>query len=242
MIPSLRSFASVLLFTSSFLILPAMAIDIDDVQTAVFTPSCALSGCHDNTQPPILLAGQSFDNIVNLPAGQMPSLNYIEPGEPSNSYLVRTIEGTGLGSRMPSGGSLSAANIQLVRDWVSQGALQSEAKNPKTGLWWNPAESGWGVTLTQQGDIIFATMFTYDTNGFPTWYVASNCAITGESCTGDLYSVVGGSAITEDWNPNLIVDTVGSITFEFDDDDNGTISFDIYGIDGAKDITRQVFN
>ena len=29
-------------------------------------------------------------------------------------------------------------------------------------LWWNPAESGWGVNFTHQGDIIFATWFTYD--------------------------------------------------------------------------------
>ncbi len=28
------------------------------------------------------------------------------------------------------------------------------------GLWWNPAESGWGLHLTQQGDILFAWWFT----------------------------------------------------------------------------------
>jgi hypothetical protein len=28
-------------------------------------------------------------------------------------------------------------------------------------MWWNPAESGWGVNLTHQGDILFATLFTY---------------------------------------------------------------------------------
>src|SRR5215831_3630119 len=28
-------------------------------------------------------------------------------------------------------------------------------------LWWNPAESGWGVNLQQQGNILFATWFTY---------------------------------------------------------------------------------
>ncbi|HEY3585288.1 MAG TPA: hypothetical protein VGL90_13045, partial [Casimicrobiaceae bacterium] len=39
-------------------------------------------------------------------------------------------------------------------------------------LWWVPSESGWGVQFVQQGALIFATMFVYDANGKPTWYVA----------------------------------------------------------------------
>jgi hypothetical protein len=40
------------------------------------------------------------------------------------------------------------------------------------GLWWAaPAgfESGWGINLAHQGDVIFATWFTYDVNGKPWW-------------------------------------------------------------------------
>ena len=36
------------------------------------------------------------------------------------------------------------------------------------GLWWNaPAasESGWGINFAHQGDVIFATWFTYDLTG-----------------------------------------------------------------------------
>ena len=32
-------------------------------------------------------------------------------------------------------------------------------------MWWNPLESGWGISLTHQGNVIFATWFTYDTSG-----------------------------------------------------------------------------
>ena len=43
-------------------------------------------------------------------------------------------------------------------------------------LWYAaPAESeaGWGVNFTHQGDIIFATWFTYDVDGTPLWLVAT---------------------------------------------------------------------
>ncbi len=38
-------------------------------------------------------------------------------------------------------------------------------------LWWaaGGAESGWGINLTHQGDVLFATWFTYDSDGTPLW-------------------------------------------------------------------------
>ena len=32
-------------------------------------------------------------------------------------------------------------------------------------LWWVPAESGWGINISQQGDVMFATWFIYGANG-----------------------------------------------------------------------------
>ena len=40
------------------------------------------------------------------------------------------------------------------------------------GLWWRApvgSEAGWGVNFAHQGDIIFATWFTYDADGKPWW-------------------------------------------------------------------------
>ncbi|HEX8740960.1 MAG TPA: hypothetical protein VF925_12565, partial [Casimicrobiaceae bacterium] len=39
-------------------------------------------------------------------------------------------------------------------------------------IWWaSPAgsESGWGINLTQEGNAIFGTWFTYDVDGTPLW-------------------------------------------------------------------------
>jgi len=34
-------------------------------------------------------------------------------------------------------------------------------------LWWNPAESGWGVTVDHQQDVMFLTFFIYRSDGSP---------------------------------------------------------------------------
>lgn len=38
-----------------------------------------------------------------------------------------------------------------------------------TGSWFAPANSGWGFSLTEQGDFIGGVLFTYDSTGAPTW-------------------------------------------------------------------------
>ncbi len=92
------------------------------IQSDIFTPNCALSGCHGDTQNPRLNAGQAYDNIVNVVSSQ--GIDYIEPGDPANSYLYKKITGTGIiGTRMPRNASpLSAAVIDSVRSWIERGA------------------------------------------------------------------------------------------------------------------------
>src|SRR5664279_1199043 len=48
-----------------------------------------------------------------------------------------------------------------------------------TGIWYDPAQPGWGMGITQQGDTIFAVLFVYDASHKPTWLVASNVVDTG---------------------------------------------------------------
>jgi cyclophilin family peptidyl-prolyl cis-trans isomerase len=130
-----------------------------------------------------------------------------------------------------------SATRQIVRQefsTLSHGAAM-------TGLWYNALESGWGVSLTRQSGIAFATMYTYDANGLPIWYVASNCTVTSNGCTGELFEVTGGSPLTQDWKANVSVDSVGTLTFAFTDDDNGSIEIEINGTTSTKVITRQVF-
>jgi mono/diheme cytochrome c family protein len=45
-------------------------------------------------------------------------------GDPDGSWLVQLLEGRG-GPLMPPGGSLPAADIQLIKDWIAAGALDN---------------------------------------------------------------------------------------------------------------------
>jgi len=114
--------------------------------------------------------------------------------------------------------------------------------SPVSGLYLSPGEDGWGITLEQQVDIIFVTIYTYDSNGFPHWFVASDCPIWGNECTGILYEVTGGISILDTWDPsNLKVEPVGTVTFIFSDNDSGTVDYVINGMSGSRNFTRQVF-
>ncbi len=62
------------------------------------------------------------------------------------------------------------------------------------GLWWNsPAESesGWGLNVAHQGDVLFATWFTYDAAG-DGWWLAMTANRTAEGTySGTLIETAG---------------------------------------------------
>jgi len=99
------------------------------VQREVFTPQCAIAGCHAGpasvAQEGMPLGeGLSYGAIVGIRSAQMPSLLRVAPADPANSYLVRKITPGSFisGEPMPQGGSLTEAERRLVRDWVARGA------------------------------------------------------------------------------------------------------------------------
>ena len=95
-----------------------------DVQP-IFTRSCAKSGCHAGTtlaQGLSLEAGKSYDNLVGVASTEV-ALKRVEPGRSDLSYLINKLEGTGIGDRMPQGGPfLPDAEVQVIKDWIAQGA------------------------------------------------------------------------------------------------------------------------
>ena len=66
-----------------------------------------------------------------------------------------------------------------------------------TDLWSDPLEPGWGMSVVQQGDTAFATLFVYDRDGTPRWYFAPAArVVAGEAdrlptFLGDLYRASG---------------------------------------------------
>ena len=114
-------------------------------------------------------------------------------------------------------------------------------------LWWrSPAnlESGWGVNITHQGNVIFATWFTYGLDGKGMWLavVATPTSTPGQFSGANLYRTRAAPFNAQPWNSSTFTSIpVGNATFTFTDADNGTFTYTVNGITQTKPITRQVF-
>lgn len=112
----------------------------------------------------------------------------------------------------------------------------------KTDLWWNPSESGWGLTLAQHGNNVFGAWFTYASTGRPLFIVMPGVTMTGpDSFTGTLYTTTGPSYTASTFDPAQVRTTaVGSASLQFSGD-TGTFSATVNGVTVVKTITRQPF-
>lgn len=103
---------------------PALKATFSSIQQNVFAKSCAFSNCHGGTQEPNLNAGSAYNNLVNKPSIQRPSMMRVKPGDSANSYIMKKLNGDGT-SVMPPSGKLAQATIDTVAAWIDRGALKN---------------------------------------------------------------------------------------------------------------------
>jgi len=107
--------------------------------------SCGTVACHQNPINPPAIAGPNVTAaslsaaLVNVASPEVPSMKYVLPGDPHNSYILRKLDETdpgcglactdpamyagGCKTRMPNGGNpLPADQLNTIRDWIIQGA------------------------------------------------------------------------------------------------------------------------
>jgi len=122
--------------------------------------------------------------------------------------------------------------------------LTSEARGGATNyqdLWWNPTESGWGLNLTHQGLLMFATLFVYAPDGRPMWLVASSLARQPDGTfTGDLYRTSGPPFNASPWSA-IQVTPVGTMTLVFASGQSALLVYTVNGARVTQSIQRQVF-
>lgn len=105
-------------------------VTLEQVQEAVFSPSCAVQFCHSGDFPSAGLSleeGESFAELVDVQPTNLAAINagylLVEPGNPDDSFLYIKIVGppsVAFGSRMPLlGGFLDEEQTALVRDWIT---------------------------------------------------------------------------------------------------------------------------
>jgi hypothetical protein len=72
------------------------------------------------------LPDQSHGNLVNVTAQGYPPALRVVPGDPDESVLYNKMADTGrFGGSMPPSGALSTPEIELIRTWITEGALDN---------------------------------------------------------------------------------------------------------------------
>jgi hypothetical protein len=104
---------------------PTMTLtaDFDSIQANIFTPICA--GCHGGANPAANLsldAAHSYNDLVNVPSTEEPTLERVKPGDPTDSFLVIHLEKDGDGA--------PAGDIPFVIQWIMDGALPGSSAMP----------------------------------------------------------------------------------------------------------------
>jgi len=167
--------------------------------------------------------GTMTASFVDANAG---TLSYTVNGAQVNKTIQRLVYGSRAASCLPSTASrASSTNYQ--------------------DLWWNAAESGWGVNVTHQDNTLFATLFNYDATGKGLWLVMSGGVRQADgSYQGTLYRSSGPAFNASPFTPitEANLTNVGTMRFQFADGERGTLSYTVNGAPVTKAITRLVFS
>jgi hypothetical protein len=144
-------------------------------------------------------------------------------------------------------------------------AAQSVPSANFSDMWWNPAESGWGISLVQHApsNKVYAVWYTYDpreqdpANGQfkPLWFVMDGGTwTTPNTLTGPAY-VTNGVPFSQAGSGTTVT-RAGTFTFNFTSSSAGTFRYDIAppsgvpgsdpafnlpAFSGTKSIVRQSF-
>ncbi len=149
--------------------------------------------------------------------------------------------GTNATSMYNNGVNLSAVSVPGSVTCQSADSIAASYE----GLWLKGDEAGWGMNITHQGSILFATWFTYDTDGTGMWLVMSNGAQTAPGTySGTLYRTVGPPFSATSFSSIAFpanYTTVGTLTFSFTDANTGTMSYTVNGVTQSKAISRYIY-
>ena len=109
-------------------------------------------------------------------------------------------------------------------------------------IWWaGPARSGWGFVLQQQYASMFALLFTYGTDGRPTWFTMPSITRTTNDIFEGLVFKTASSPWPAGYDPNqLVAPNVGAFRIEFVTG-GATFDFTAEGRTNRYTISRQPF-
>lgn len=141
----------------------------------------------------------------------------------------------------PAGPASGAHAAAMPLDQAKASTPKTNVTTDVTDIWWSSVESGWGIQLVHNNDLLFATLFVYGAGGAPTFFVAvlDNTPSGSGTWTGTLYSTTG-TPLGSPWNPASVTETpVGTMTFVLTGIGTGTLTYNVGLTNVSKSIERQ---
>ena len=143
-----------------------------------------------------------------------------------------------------SGDGITAGRIAAAR---AEGEVRMQGHGWRNDMWFLPGESGWGLNVIEQGDILFATLFVYDRERRARWYVASSLTAQGGSSDGTLsYSGAlaesTGPYFGSAFNPAAVMRReVGTMLLTTRADGTASLGYTVDGVQVTKQLQRFAF-
>lgn len=186
-------------------------------------------------------------------------LRYSGPAFNASPWLPSQVSSTQVGTMTLSFPNRESLNLSYTVNGaqVSKGLTRQTFAPPPTctfngfdrsyaanvqDIWWNPNESGWGLNIIHQGDIIAVGLYNYDTSGRNVWYLmAPGTRQAGTSTwsgplkkfTGPVFNAVPWTSVSES--------QVGTMSVAFTNGNQATLTYTINGSQVTKQIQRLVF-
>jgi hypothetical protein len=123
----MKSFFVIALFFIALPIVSNAQVDYASQIQPIFNANCV--SCHRGTSGVNL----SNYNSVMSSVGNQYGKNIVIPGDATNSPLYNKLQPSPEhGSRMPNASGLSATNIELIRNWINEGAKETVTTSIET--------------------------------------------------------------------------------------------------------------
>ena len=155
---------------------------------------------------------------------------YTDPGTDSlaGSNVLAIVIGIKISAM--SGGTVPNHNVQKI--WAASERIAGDGINGAiSGSWYNPDQNGQGWVIevggTPAGGPQFLSYFYgYDNNGEQLWLISGFAIMDGTTVTAQVYRT-SGTGFGGDFDPESFVlgDVIGSMTFDFETCDSGTVVF-----------------
>ena len=194
-------------------------------------------------------AGQGVDFVIDYPQPLPPTAVFWRFGPTPDNRAAHwypmtdaTFSGTQVHFHVVDGG-LGDDDLTANGSIAALGGVMT-AGGVWQDMWWSgPAENGWGMSVFQHRDTLFAVIYAYDATGNPTWYVMPGGAWNPDQTvySGSLYTPTGTPFFSYDASRLSVGAAVGTIALTFTGSNSGALDYTINGVTGHKSIQRQEF-